>query len=61
MDVDDDDWDISSLEDEKSFGKKFAKEQKEPPPGKNQSNSAQVPSAWGASNLKGPQGEGSLL
>ncbi|XP_073068539.1 cilium assembly protein DZIP1 isoform X3 [Manis javanica] len=58
VDVDDDDWDISSLEDEKSFGKKFAKEQKEPPPGKNQSNSAQVPSAWGASNLKGPQGEG---
>ncbi|XP_036749856.2 cilium assembly protein DZIP1 isoform X6 [Manis pentadactyla] len=58
VDVDDDDWDISSLEEEKSFGKKIAKEQKEPPPGKNQSNSAQVPSAWGASNLKGPKGEG---
>ncbi|KAK2500490.1 hypothetical protein MC885_020824, partial [Smutsia gigantea] len=57
-DVDDDDWDISSLEEEKSFGKKIAKEQKEPPPGKNQSNSAQVPSAWGACNLKGPTGGG---
>ncbi|XP_006913879.1 zinc finger protein DZIP1 isoform X1 [Pteropus alecto] len=57
-DVDDDDWDISSLEEEKSLGKKTGKEQKEPPPVKNESNATQVPSAWGAPNLKGPKGEG---
>lgn len=61
-DVDDDDWDISSLEEERSLGKKTGREQKEPLPVKNESNSTQVPSAWGASNhLKGPKGEGSLL
>nr|KAF6427447.1 DAZ interacting zinc finger protein 1 [Rousettus aegyptiacus] len=57
-DVDDDDWDISSLEEEKSLGKKSGKEQKEPPPVKNELNATQVPSAWGAPNLKGPKGEG---
>lgn len=57
-DVDDDDWDISSLEEEKFGGKRTGKEQKESPPVKNESNSTQVPSAWGASNLKGPKGEG---
>uniref|UniRef100_A0A7N5JEX8 Cilium assembly protein DZIP1 n=1 Tax=Ailuropoda melanoleuca TaxID=9646 RepID=A0A7N5JEX8_AILME len=58
-DVDDDDWDISSLEEERSLGKKTGREQKEPLPVKNESNSTQVPSAWGASNhLKGPKGEG---
>lgn len=57
-DVDDDDWDISSLEEEKFLGKKTGKEQKESPPVKNESNSTQVPSAWGASNLKGPKAEG---
>ncbi|XP_072616963.1 cilium assembly protein DZIP1 isoform X2 [Vulpes vulpes] len=57
-DVDDDDWDISSLEEDKSLGKKTGQEQKEPLPVKNESNSTQVPNAWGASNLKGPKGEG---
>ncbi|XP_014637310.1 PREDICTED: zinc finger protein DZIP1 isoform X2 [Ceratotherium simum simum] len=57
-DVDDDDWDISSLEEEKSLGKKTGKEQKEHPPVKNESNCTQVPSAWGAPNPKGPKGEG---
>ncbi|CAK7288756.1 Cilium assembly protein DZIP1 [Vulpes lagopus] len=57
-DVDDDDWDISSLEEDKSLGKKTGQEQKEPVPVKNESNSTQVPNAWGASNLKGPKGEG---
>uniref|UniRef100_A0A452QYK7 Cilium assembly protein DZIP1 domain-containing protein n=1 Tax=Ursus americanus TaxID=9643 RepID=A0A452QYK7_URSAM len=60
-DVDDDDWDISSLEEERSLGKKTGREQKEPLPVKNESNSTQVPSAWGAAHLKGPKGEGSLL
>ncbi|XP_061027192.1 cilium assembly protein DZIP1 isoform X2 [Eubalaena glacialis] len=57
-DVDDNDWDISSLEEEKSLGRRIGREQKEPPPVKNESNSTQVPSAWGATNLKGPKGEG---
>ncbi|XP_024611060.1 zinc finger protein DZIP1 isoform X2 [Neophocaena asiaeorientalis asiaeorientalis] len=60
-DVDDNDWDISSLEEEKSLGKRIGREQKEAPPVKNESNSPQVPSAWGATNQKGPKGEGSLL
>lgn len=38
-DVDDDDWDISSLEEEKSLGRRIGREQKEPPPVKNGSNS----------------------
>ncbi|XP_029066199.1 zinc finger protein DZIP1 isoform X1 [Monodon monoceros] len=57
-DVDDNDWDISSLEEEKSLGKRIGREQKEAPPVKNESNSTQVPSAWGATNQKGPKGEG---
>ncbi|XP_060143749.1 cilium assembly protein DZIP1 isoform X3 [Globicephala melas] len=57
-DVDDNDWDISSLEEEKSLGKRIGREQKEPPPVKNESNATQVPSAWGATNQKGPKGEG---
>nr|XP_055191911.1 cilium assembly protein DZIP1 isoform X1 [Nyctereutes procyonoides]XP_055191912.1 cilium assembly protein DZIP1 isoform X1 [Nyctereutes procyonoides]XP_055191913.1 cilium assembly protein DZIP1 isoform X1 [Nyctereutes procyonoides] len=57
-DVDDDDWDISSLEEDKSLGKKTGQEQKAPLPVKNESNSTQVPNAWSASNLKGPKGEG---
>uniref|UniRef100_A0A8C6FH12 Cilium assembly protein DZIP1 n=1 Tax=Moschus moschiferus TaxID=68415 RepID=A0A8C6FH12_MOSMO len=58
-DVDDDDWDISSLEEDRSMGRKAGREQKDPPPPvKNESNSAQVPNAWGAANLKGPKGEG---
>ena len=59
--MDDNDWDISSLEEEKSLGRRIGREQKEPPPVKNESNSTQVPSAWGATNLKGPKGEGLLL
>uniref|UniRef100_A0A8C8ZP56 Cilium assembly protein DZIP1 n=1 Tax=Prolemur simus TaxID=1328070 RepID=A0A8C8ZP56_PROSS len=55
-DVDDDDWDISSLEEEKSLGKKTGKEP--PPPVKHESNSSQVPNAWGPFNPKGPKGEG---
>ncbi|KAG8517027.1 LOW QUALITY PROTEIN: Zinc finger protein DZIP1, partial [Galemys pyrenaicus] len=61
IDVDDDDWDISSLEEEQPLGKKTGKEQKEPPPMKNEPHSTQVPSAWGASNPKGPKGEGSMF
>ncbi|XP_043333675.1 zinc finger protein DZIP1 isoform X3 [Cervus canadensis] len=58
-DVDDDDWDISSLEEDRSIGRKAEREQKEPPPPvKNESNSTQVPNAWGAANPKGPKGEG---
>ncbi|XP_008572817.1 PREDICTED: zinc finger protein DZIP1 isoform X2 [Galeopterus variegatus] len=57
-DVDDDDWDISSLEEEKSLGKKTGKEQREPLLVKNESKSIQVPSAWGTFNPKGPKGEG---
>ncbi|XP_049709395.1 cilium assembly protein DZIP1 isoform X3 [Elephas maximus indicus] len=57
-DVDDDDWDISSLEEEKSLGKRIEKDQKEPPVVKNEPNSTHVASAWGASNLNGPKGEG---
>ncbi|XP_017911927.1 PREDICTED: zinc finger protein DZIP1 isoform X2 [Capra hircus] len=58
-DVDDDDWDISSLEEDRSIGRKAGREQKEPPPPvKNESNSTQVPNAWGAANPKGPKGEG---
>uniref|UniRef100_A0A8C7BIX4 Cilium assembly protein DZIP1 n=1 Tax=Neovison vison TaxID=452646 RepID=A0A8C7BIX4_NEOVI len=57
-DVDDDDWDLSSSEEEGSLGKKTGRELKEPLPVKNEANSTQVPSAWGASNLKGPHAEG---
>uniref|UniRef100_A0A8C9J414 Cilium assembly protein DZIP1 n=1 Tax=Panthera tigris altaica TaxID=74533 RepID=A0A8C9J414_PANTA len=57
-DVDDEDWDISSLEEEKSLGKKTGQEQKEHLPLKNEPNSTQVPNAWVASNLQGPKGEG---
>ncbi|XP_054442456.1 cilium assembly protein DZIP1 isoform X2 [Pteronotus mesoamericanus] len=57
-DVDDDDWDISSLMEEKSLGKKDGKEQKEPPPVRKESHSTQVPTAWGAPVLPGPKGEG---
>ncbi|XP_059936081.1 cilium assembly protein DZIP1 isoform X6 [Mesoplodon densirostris] len=58
VDVDDDDWDISSLEEEKSLGRRIGREQKEPPPVKNESNSTQVPIAWAETNLKGPKREG---
>ncbi|XP_055216572.2 cilium assembly protein DZIP1 isoform X3 [Gorilla gorilla gorilla] len=57
-DVEDEDWDISSLEEEISLGKKSGKEQKEPPPVKNEPHFAHVLNAWGAFNPKGPKGEG---
>ncbi|CAH6822218.1 Dzip1 [Phodopus roborovskii] len=47
-DVDDNDWDISSLEEEKSLEKKM--EQREPPPVKRDLSSSQVPRAWGPVN-----------
>lgn len=60
--MDDDDWDISSLEEDRSIGRRAEREQKEPPPPvKKESNSTHVPNAWGAANPKGPKGEGSWL
>ncbi|XP_029414738.1 zinc finger protein DZIP1 isoform X2 [Nannospalax galili] len=55
-DVDDDDWDISSLEGEKSLGKKI--EQRDPPPVKRDLNSSQVPRAWGPVNPREFKEEG---
>ncbi|XP_017399056.1 zinc finger protein DZIP1 isoform X1 [Cebus imitator] len=60
-DVEDEDWDISSLEEEISLGKKSGKEQKELPPVKNEPHFPHVLNAWGAFNPKGPKGEGSML
>ncbi|KAM6178251.1 cilium assembly protein DZIP1 [Rhynchocyon petersi] len=57
-DVDDDDWDISSLEEEKLTGVKTEKDQKEPLFVKNEPNSTHVASAWVASNPIKPKGEG---
>uniref|UniRef100_A0A2K5CB20 Cilium assembly protein DZIP1 n=1 Tax=Aotus nancymaae TaxID=37293 RepID=A0A2K5CB20_AOTNA len=57
-DVEDEDWDISSLEEETSLGKKSGKEQKELPPVKNEPHFPHVLNAWGAFNPKGPKGEG---
>ena len=59
--MDDDDWDISSLMEDKSLGKRDGKEQKEPLLVKKESHSTQVPTAWGAPILPGPKGEGLLL
>uniref|UniRef100_A0A8D2AIX0 Cilium assembly protein DZIP1 n=1 Tax=Sciurus vulgaris TaxID=55149 RepID=A0A8D2AIX0_SCIVU len=57
-DVDDDDWDISSLEEENPLGKKTGREQKEPV--KSELSSPQVPSAWVTSKPRGSKGEGLL-
>ncbi|KAL6086882.1 hypothetical protein STEG23_000548, partial [Scotinomys teguina] len=57
-DVDDDDWDISSLEDDKSLERKI--EQREPPPVKRNLNSSQVPRAWGPVNPREFKEEGPL-
>ncbi|XP_006832060.1 PREDICTED: zinc finger protein DZIP1 [Chrysochloris asiatica] len=57
-DVDDDDWDISSSEEEKSVGKNVEKERKERPVVKNEPNSIHITNAWGASNLTVLKGEG---
>ncbi|XP_055465791.1 cilium assembly protein DZIP1 isoform X2 [Psammomys obesus] len=55
-DVQDEDWDVSSFEEEKSLGKKI--EQREPPPGKRDVNSSQVPRAWGPVNPRELKEEG---
>ncbi|CAO2591882.1 Cilium assembly protein DZIP1 [Lemmus lemmus] len=55
-DGDDDGWDISSLEEEKSLEKKL--EQREPPPVKRDLNSSQVPRAWGLVNPREFKEEG---
>ncbi|GAB1299180.1 Cilium assembly protein DZIP1 [Apodemus speciosus] len=47
-DADDEDWDISSLEEEKSLGSKI--EQREPPPAKRDLSCSQVQRAWGPVN-----------
>ncbi|KAL1780937.1 zinc finger protein DZIP1 isoform X1 [Sigmodon hispidus] len=51
-DVDDEDWDISSLEEEKSI------EQREPPAVKRDLSSSQVPRAWGPVNRREFKEEG---
>lgn len=61
IDVEDDDWDISSLEGENSLEKKTGQDPKEPPPKKNQPPSAQVPCAWGAVSSKGVKTEATGL
>nr|XP_021492775.1 zinc finger protein DZIP1 isoform X4 [Meriones unguiculatus] len=55
-DVQDEDWDVSSFEEEKSLGKKI--EQREPLPGKRDVNSSQVPRAWGPVNPRELKEEG---
>uniref|UniRef100_A0A5F9D839 Cilium assembly protein DZIP1 n=1 Tax=Oryctolagus cuniculus TaxID=9986 RepID=A0A5F9D839_RABIT len=57
-DVDEDDWDISSLEEEKSLGKRPGREQKEPPAVKSEANSTQLLKAWSSLAPRGPMGEG---
>ncbi|XP_062050008.1 cilium assembly protein DZIP1 isoform X2 [Lepus europaeus] len=57
-DVDEDDWDISSLEEEKSLGKRPGREQKEPPPVKSEANPTQLLKAWSSLTPRGPMGEG---
>ncbi|KAM4860016.1 cilium assembly protein DZIP1 [Thomomys bottae] len=57
-DVDDDDWDGSSLDEEKSLGKKIGHDHRQPPAVKKEFNSLQVPCAWGAFIPREPRGEG---
>lgn len=59
-DVEDEDWDISSLEEEKSLGQRPGQDHVEPRFIKSDSNPTQVPSAWGPPNLKGAKEEGLL-
>ncbi|XP_040601638.1 zinc finger protein DZIP1 [Mesocricetus auratus] len=54
--ADEDNWDISSLEEEKSVEKKM--EQREPPPVKRDLSSSQVPRAWGPVNPREFKEEG---
>lgn len=55
-DADDEDWDISSLEEEKSLGGKI--EQREPPPAKRDLSCSQVQRAWGPVNPREFKEEG---
>ncbi|XP_076786696.1 cilium assembly protein DZIP1 isoform X2 [Arvicanthis niloticus] len=55
-DADDEDWDISSLEEEKSLGNKI--EQREPPPVKRDLSCGQVQRAWGPVNPREFKEEG---
>lgn len=55
-DADDEDWDISSLEEEKSLGSKI--EQREPPPAKRDLSCSQVQRAWGPVNPREFKEEG---
>ncbi|XP_031216784.1 zinc finger protein DZIP1 isoform X2 [Mastomys coucha] len=55
-DADDEDWDISSLEEEKSLGNKI--EQREPPPAKRDLSCGQVQRAWGPVNPREFKEEG---
>ncbi|XP_042538581.1 zinc finger protein DZIP1 isoform X1 [Dipodomys spectabilis] len=57
-DVDDDDWDGSSLEEEKSLSKKTGQDQRQPPPVKKEFSSLQVPCAWGAFVPRESKGDG---
>ncbi|XP_049634659.1 cilium assembly protein DZIP1 isoform X2 [Suncus etruscus] len=59
-DVEEDDWDISSLEEDKSLGQRTGHEHGELRLIKNDSNPCQVPSAWGPPNPKGAKEEGLL-
>ncbi|XP_045152298.1 zinc finger protein DZIP1 isoform X2 [Echinops telfairi] len=60
-DVDDDDWDISSLEEDKALGKAIEKDIKEPPPVvKNEPNSMHIANAWDAPKPTRPKGQGLL-
>lgn len=55
-DADDEDWDISSLEEEKSLGSNI--EQREPPPAKRDLSCSQVQRAWGPVNPRELKEEG---
>uniref|UniRef100_A0A4X2M4H9 Cilium assembly protein DZIP1 n=1 Tax=Vombatus ursinus TaxID=29139 RepID=A0A4X2M4H9_VOMUR len=57
-DVDDDDWDTSSLEEEKSLKKNVGKKPSGPTLIKIESNTTHVTSAWGAHTPKVPKAEG---
>ncbi|XP_007666160.1 zinc finger protein DZIP1 isoform X1 [Ornithorhynchus anatinus] len=57
-DVDDDDWDISSLEEEKSLGKAVGKDRSGSVPTKDEADNSHVTKAWGSHTPKEPKGEG---
>ncbi|XP_055965729.1 cilium assembly protein DZIP1 isoform X2 [Sorex fumeus] len=59
-DVEDDDWDISSLEEDKSLGQRPGKDPVESRLLKSDPNPMQVPSAWGPPNPKVAKEEGLL-